>query len=405
MAGQGDNNEDKPVALELKGSALGVPLDRWIKKGDVFAVVQMPRGDATPGRLVPNALLLVDAPPAAGDASCRCRVFRRYEAPNDAYGDGYRCVKLGTVSAPLRLRLLQALPNGDSGPLKDALTVQVRHSGFNDKDQKKIDTSTGDADDSVDTGADNNGVFDNAAFVTIIVDDRPRTRIPVPLLNDQPVTIAVNVAADSLLQSRKADLERHVDAAWQVQNQLFKEINDLSAKPDKRAETMKKIDEAIQQSRDDYDRLNKEHDELTKEAGPLNAPSTLDRLAKFREGGTELQGFLDKLKKIEAKENDPRRKEWRARVEQGKRLESEDVEKAIALYADLLKTDAPDEVLKDEVAKRLEDLREKEPKTAEHRIARTFIYKVWPNPESAADLKEQLPMRMTPTSPARRPAT
>ena len=37
---QGDNNEDKPVALELKGSALGVPLDRWIKKGDVFAVVQ-----------------------------------------------------------------------------------------------------------------------------------------------------------------------------------------------------------------------------------------------------------------------------------------------------------------------------------------------------------------------------
>ena len=215
----------------------------------------------------------------------------------------------------MRLRLLQALPNGDSGPLKDALTVQVRHSGFNDEDQKKIDTSTGDADDSVDTSADNNGVFDNAAFVTIIVDDRPRRRIPVPLLNDQPVTIAVNVAADSLLQSRKADWERHVDAAWQVQNQLFKEINDLSAKPDKRAETMKKIDEAIQQSRDDYDRLNKEHDELAKEAGPLNAPSTLDRLAKLREGGTELQGFLDKLKKIEASENDPKRKEWRARVD------------------------------------------------------------------------------------------
>ena len=46
-------SEDKPVTVELKGAGLGVPLDRWVKKGDVFAVVQMPRGDAGPGRPVP----------------------------------------------------------------------------------------------------------------------------------------------------------------------------------------------------------------------------------------------------------------------------------------------------------------------------------------------------------------
>ncbi len=390
---KGPDNEDKPVALELKGSALGVPLGRWIKKGDVFAVVHMPHGDAAPGRLIPNAVLRVETPPAAGDASCTCRVFRRYDAPRDADGDGYRCVKLGTVSAPLRLRLLQALPDGGSGPLKDTLTVQVRHHGFDKENLSKVQMETRDTDDSVDTSADKNGVFDNLAFVSVFsIGEVPRARIPVPLLNDQPVTIAINVAddADSLVQFRKADWERHVDAAWQVQNQLFKEINDLSAKLDKRAETMKKIEEAIQQSRDDYDRLNKERDELAKEAGPLDAQSTLDRLTKLREGGTELQGFLDKLKKIDAEENDPQRKAWRAQVEQGIRLESEDVEKAIALYEGMLKTDAPDQALKDQLEKRLKELREKEPKTPEHRNARTFIYNVWPNLDDAG-LKEKLP--------------
>ena len=128
----------------------------------------------------------------------------------------------------------------------------------------------------MDTSADKNGVFDNVAFVSVFsVGDVPRARIPVPLLDDQPVALAVNVAADagSLLQFRKADWERHVNAAWQEQNELFREINDLSAKPDKRAEAMKKIDDALEQSRDDYNRLNNERDELAKEAGPLNAPA------------------------------------------------------------------------------------------------------------------------------------
>ena len=388
---KGDNNEDKPVALELKGSALGVPLDRWIEKGDVFAVVQMPHGDSSAGRLVPNALLLVDAAPSPGDASCRCRVFRRYDAPRDADGDGYRCIKLGTVKAPLRLRLLQALPNGGSGPLKDSLTVQIRHSGFNDEDQKKIDTSTGDADDSVDTSADNNGVFDHVAFVSVFsVGDVPRARIPVPLLNDQPVTIAINVAddADSLLQFRKADWERHVDAAWQVQNQLFKEINDLSAKPDKR-----RGDEKDRRSASAKPRRLRPAEQGARRAGQGGRPT---QRAVYSGSSGEDPGGRDRVARVSGQDEEDRcggkrsaKEGMAAQVEQGKRLESEDVEKAIALYADLLKTDAPDEALKDELAKHLADLREKEPKTAEHRNARAFIYNVWPNLDDAG-LKEKL---------------
>ena len=315
---EGDNNEDKSITVQLKGADLGVPLDRWVHKGDVFAVVQMPRGDAGPGKLVPGAVLVVDAPPAAGDASCTCRVFRRYEAPRDFDGDGYRCVRLGTVSAPLRLRLLQALPNGGSGPLKDTLTVQIRHNGFDKEDP--IVKNTEAADDSVDTSGDKeNGVFHNVAFVSVFsIGDVPRARIPVPLLDDQPVALAVNVAADagSLLPFRKADWERHVDAAWQVQNELFREINDLAAKPDKRAEAMKKIEEALEQSREDSNRLGKERDELAKE-GPVNDLAADERLQKIREGATELQTFLDKLKQIDKEENDPAKKKWLAQYGAG----------------------------------------------------------------------------------------
>ena len=110
--------EDKPVVVQLKGVRLGVPLKRWIKKGDVFAVVKMPFGNAAPGNPVEWALLRVEAAPAGTDSTCVCRPFRRYGPP--AAGAGYRCVKLGTISAPLRLRLRQAFTIDRSGPLNDA---------------------------------------------------------------------------------------------------------------------------------------------------------------------------------------------------------------------------------------------------------------------------------------------
>ena len=390
---RGDNNEDKPVTVQLKGAGLGVPLDRWIGKGDVFAVVQAPRGEAGPGKPVVGALLRVDAPPAAGDGARTCRVFRRYEPPRDADGDGYRCVKLGTVSAPLRLRLLQALPNGGSGPLKDSLTVQIRHNGFSGDDLNKIEKRTEAADDSVDTTGDKNGVFANAAFVSVYsVDEAPRARIPVPLLDDQPIALAVNVAADagSLAPFRKADWERHVDEAWQEQNEWFRKINDLAAKPDQRAAAMQAIAEAIQSGREDSARLAKERDDLAKD-GPVNLPGADERLKKVREGVAELQTFLDKLKKIDAEENDPQKQKLRALWEQGLRLEGdEEMDKAIALFEGMLKEPIADEALKDRVQAKLDDLRKRwDPKNPEHRAARAFIYNVWPTLDDAG-LKEHL---------------
>ena len=93
--------------------------------------------------------------------------------------------------------------------------------------------------------ANKDGVFDNVAFVTVFSSDDCRcARIPVPLLDDQPVVLAVNVAEDagSLLAFQKPDWELRRDSGWQEQNELFREINE-GAKADKRAELMKKIEE------------------------------------------------------------------------------------------------------------------------------------------------------------------
>ena len=378
--------QDKAVVVQLKGAGLGASLDRWIKKGDVFAVVQMPAGDAAPGTPVRDAVLVVETPPAGADATCLCRPFRRY--PALVGGVGYRCVKLGTVSAPLRLRLRQAITIDRDGPLKDVLSVQIRRHGFDNETMTKPQQT--DSLDAVDTAGDKDGPFKDVAFVTVMSSDNMvRARIPVPILDDQPVVLAVNVSDDagSKLVFNKTAWERDVTQAWQEQNELFREINE-GAKAEKHAELMAKIKEGGQRIQSEVVRLTAQQAELK-----INPEDQVaKRLDQVRKGGGELTEFLAKLKKIDEEENDPKKKEWLAQVQRGKQMEADlEFGKAIALYDEMLKTDAPNEKLKEELAKHLVDLhKEWDPKSDAHREARAFIYDVWPKMDDAG-LLEKIP--------------
>src|SRR5262249_39794239 len=75
------NGDTPTVRMELKGGGLGVPLGRWVKKGDVFAIAQIP-GGAGPGEPVKSALLVVQELPKddARDGGCTGRLFRRFQA-------------------------------------------------------------------------------------------------------------------------------------------------------------------------------------------------------------------------------------------------------------------------------------------------------------------------------------
>ena len=123
--------------------------------------------------------------------------------------------------------------------------------------------------------------------------------------------------------------------------ELFREINDLAAKPDKRAEAMKAIDEGLGRSRDGL-RPPEQRAGGVGQGRSARRAGDRDRMKKILEGATELQAFLDKLKKIDAEENDPRKKTWLAQFEQGQRLEKDlEIDKAIALYEGMLKERRP----------------------------------------------------------------
>jgi hypothetical protein len=82
------------------------------------------------------------------------------------------------------------------------------------------------------------------------------------------------------------------------------------------------------------------------------------------------------MRKIDADENDPKRKEWRTQVEQGQLLEKDlEYEKAIALYRRILGEGFQNEVLQKHVAELEKRWNTDDPNLKE---ARRFIYNVWP---------------------------
>src|SRR6185369_8093960 len=101
----------------------------WVRPNEVFALVQVNRlGGAQPIR---DAVLQVVEPPDK-EGICLCRLFaRHYDAdPASRLGalagvQGYRCLKLGTADAPLRLRLVN-----DRGLPHFKLQVKVGRGDF-----------------------------------------------------------------------------------------------------------------------------------------------------------------------------------------------------------------------------------------------------------------------------------
>ena len=95
------------VDVTLKGGSLGVSLDRWLKKDQVFAVAQIyQEGPQRHSIRMPWTLLQALEQPR--DGVCHCRLLYRKEnpLPRAASVLGYRCLKLGTTLARVRLRVV-----------------------------------------------------------------------------------------------------------------------------------------------------------------------------------------------------------------------------------------------------------------------------------------------------------
>lgn len=365
----------KTVTIELRGGALG-DMTRWVKKDDVFALAP-PEGGSP--RALQWSLLQVEQAPAeeSRDGVCVCRFFHRYRVPNIA---GYRCIKLGTVQAPLRIHWMQQMPGGRLKPLDQRLTVDIRRNGFDGEEASKLEK-----------GSDINGflesvdgkgkivLFNNVAFVRVVAGPvDPKPQVPIALYDDQPVFVDVNTSKgfDSLFSMRMSDWQTRVGESVQLQAKLFTTLEKLSANPVNRAEIIAVATSGKNRAQKDHDDLLKERNDLLKVKKDLKTPIEDRRLQDLEKYQQVLGEFIEQQKKIEETENDPKQKKWLSEIGRAKLLEKElEFGKAIEIYEAILKDGYENADLNKHVEKLRKDW---EPRTKEHAEARGFIYRVWP---------------------------
>lgn len=385
-----DRGDGQTVRVTLKGAGLGVPLERWVRKGEVFALVRISQGAG--GRWpfrVPYALLQVEETTKEG--VCVCKLYHRYTDPL-AMGSGtlgYRCIKLGTTQAPLRLRFVEE--EAKSPTPRPNLQVNVRREGFRGEEATR-EQGTTNADGVFQTSPDK--PYRHLAFVTVLDGGTEKARIPVPIIDDRPTIVGISVRAEvgtPLLIRRNLWIQRLYENLL-VQAELFKQLNELAAKPEQRPLALERAQSGLKALQADVTNSVQELNSLRKGVQELSGATRLDlsdgeqRIADLRKIGVQLQEFISGLEKVLKEENDPKRRELLAKIERARLLETEaEFGEAIGLYQEVLKGgEFP------ELKVRVEKLSAAwELKDAKHRQARTFIYETWPKLELRG-LKDRL---------------
>jgi hypothetical protein len=384
-----DKEENGALEVSLTG---GAALDRWVKKGDVFALVQIVQsGGQQRAVRVPWALLQAQEAPHEG--AVKCHLFHRHPTPlkREPNFVEFRCVKLATITAPVRLRLVKAraqLPTPEPG-----LIVHIRRHGFEGEDGARVEGAI-DPDGFFQT--DRAKPYENVAFVTVVNKDlKVAARIPVALVDERTVVVALSLKNDAAAQLQvRFDFWLHqLYEGLQANSALFKELNELAVKPGQRVAAMDKAKAALTIMNKDLENLAKMIEDLKNEPG-LQSPSAKPKLAEGMErlkmlgnDRDELLKFIDGQAEVLAQEKDPARQKLLALVEQARGLEGQaEFRKALALYEQALKDGLKDQAVvkrRDELAKRLK------PKDDDHDKAQTFLYETWPKFD-AVKMKERV---------------
>jgi tetratricopeptide (TPR) repeat protein len=398
------------VSLPLKSGDLGA-LEAWVKKGDVFAVVQIreskkvarpakskdgkgpPPGPAIYGTRLDGVLLQVVERPPAGVVVCR--VYNRYQGalPRDASTLGYRCVKLGTAEGPLKLQLLNAGGQPHKGD-----ELQVR-GGVVDYPVKDREGSEFFYADSVFASKD---PFSHIAFIMVKSGNDPVARIPVEVYADQVVQRRVTLNPKSVGRSYfseiAGDLLDRIRSARVVQASSFEEIV-VMQKTDKQ-KALDFAQKAYESQRKDYEGLQAEVSRLRQRFAMEAPPGSFDAcdtdLRALEQRARQLRTHMDDLKNVIRLENDPNVLAQRKNIE-GMLVEAKghitkaDYDQAIAKYEEALKLVENDPTIKAGLQMGLDGLKKDwEIKDADHGTARKFIYETWVKLEKSPEVRERL---------------
>jgi hypothetical protein len=393
-------SNDKDVEVILKGGGLASPIERWLKKGDVFGIAKMASRDATrrgpsapeaaslQSSRVPGALLQVVEEPKGG--GCRCRLYHRYEKPLERGPGilGYRCLKLGTAVSPIRFRVVAER----KGAPQNGLTVNVRHPEAPPQAVEKLPTMPDGTTDAT------KEPYRNIALIQVFDVGQPWTAadIPVEIVDDHPmITIEVSPQPGGDLYLRRDRWVKQIYEAIEVADSLVREINvTYKQDPNKALEMAQagsqNLEREITTLTDEATNLRREAEQTLK-GGKLDMADGEERLHELTVRLNEFRDYVAKLRKSieKEKQSDPVRQAWTAMAVQAQGLEHEaQFGDAIELYQKIVDQGAEDPKLR----AHLEQLKAQwKVKDATHQKARDFIYKVWAKLTKAADMKANLP--------------
>lgn len=376
------------MQLEFKGASLA-PLDRWVKKGDVFAVVKIPNGNGA-SEPVTNAIVQVQDAPKDGIVSGQ--LFWRFQPPVGPVS--FRCVKLGAVSGPLRLRLVKASTMKKDTVEPVGATLEIRRLGFTGELQTLLHAAASTRNGLFDGHAvipKEHGIFDKVAFVSVV--GNLRAVVAVPLLTDQPYVIKLTDQneADQVAEIDKEAWQRRVRESFGRLEYVITDIQKLATKDGTLAEIIKKGENGLEVAQADIDQINTDRQVY------YNKPTAAEErdlkamdayLKQIKKRMAELKAFVEQQKEIANKETDPERLKWRAKIEQGKLFEKElDYGKAITLYQSV-----PKEFDKEfGLTKHIDELKKLWDTNDEpFREVRSFIYDVFPNLKGSANIQIRL---------------
>jgi tetratricopeptide (TPR) repeat protein len=380
------------VTVTLKGSGLGVALERWVKKDEVFALAQIVQGrEGKQSFRVPWALVQVLDEPKGG--VCRCRLFHRYANPLTTSANvlGYRCLKLGTTRAPLHLRLIDDKTLAPLGGLQ----VQVSAYGFPMGDKFQQCTTRPDG-LLPDAGLEH--AYQHAAFFRVLIGTAPVTStIPVEILGDRVIVCRVTVDAKlealGQLDLRKKRWVDRLNENLLVQAELSKRLSDLIGKS-LNEQALVQAENGLKALKADLIELNGEAVALHTAVKALPAGVTLQlaegqqRFEEIKAWEQKLQAAVKNLQDVIKEKDNQKRKEAKALVAQAKALEDQaEYAQAIEQYEKALEL-AGDQM---DLVKRLKELKEAwEPKNKAHSQARAFIYETWPKLDTVKKVKDNL---------------
>jgi hypothetical protein len=410
------------VKVQVRGAALG-PVSNLVAVGDVFAVaavrktnrpapppvrtatgkiVAPPPGTVPPPGLTstPRDFTLLKVNEVTADGSLRCTVLSRYEKPMPLVGGivGYRCMKLGTVKAPVAIQL----KNTDGAIYKTASAVSVRATdtdftptGADAKDVCNFDTG----------GAQfrSQRPLNNVAFVTVALGATQAKQFPVPILSAAPIVLPFEI--DPAKEERAA-FERAVLAAYTqsadaraAQNVCFDAVAKFIEK--------QRNPEALARARGGYDaadaaekQLADDLARLTEQAGRVQKADGIDALlAKIKQNVDTVRAYNEQLKKsaeqialIVKRESDPNfaAKEAQAQAVNTRfelLLSAHEYDQAIAALEQLVAL-LPENA--DVKARRDKLAAEWKTKDDAHAKARDYLLRTWPAVATIPDFKDSL---------------